>query len=139
MSDEEDLVTDLGEASPLEPLRASDWFWHPWYAKVWWAAIASYWVGRAASLKAPMLAPFFATFVANCLALICNPFILFLFLGFGFVRGKLDRGDWILGPEAPHWHPRRPGEMLDPTLDPSDPRSGVRHLRHIGVLKDGIH
>jgi len=144
MIDEEDLVADLGEISPLKPLRASDWFWRPWYAKVWWAAIPIYWSGRWAWLKVPVLGAFYDTLLANYLALFCNPFILLLILGFGFVRAKLDRGDWIITPgpmigEGPVHIERRPGELLDPYTDFTDPRSGVRYLRYRGILKDHNH
>jgi len=44
---------------------------------------------------------------ANYLALFCNPFILLLLLGAGFVRAKLDRNEWILTPDVPERRLRR--------------------------------
>ena len=128
------------EVRPGHParLRLSDWIWQPWYARLWWAAIPIYWGDRWVSLKVPALMSFYETLPANYLALFCNPFILLLLLGTGFVRAKLDRGEWILTPDVPDRR-LRPGDMSDPYTDPTDPRSGVRRLRHIGVLKDGVH
>lgn len=123
----------------IDPLRLSDWLWRPWYAKLWWATVPIYWGGRIASVKETALVSLYDTLVAGYLAVFCNPLIILLLLGFGFIRAKLDRGEWVITPGVPVWTQRKPGEMLDPTLDPTDPRSGVRHLRHIGVLKDGVH
>lgn len=123
----------------IDPPRLRDWLWRPWYAKFWWATVPIYWGGRMASIKVTDLASFYETLAAGYLAVFCNPFITLLVLGLGFIRSKLDRGEWVITPGVPVWTQRKPGEMLDPTLDSTDPRSGVRHLRHIGVLKDGVH
>lgn len=128
------------EVNPAHPaqLCLADWIWRPWYAKLWWAAIPIYWGGRWASLKVPALMSLYDTLPANYLAIFCNPFILLLFLGVGFVRAKLDRGEWILTPDVPE---RRllPGNMSDPYTDPTDPRSGTRYLEHMGLYNGRRH
>ncbi len=133
--DDEPKATD----ALIDPLRLRDWLWRPWCAKLWWATVPIYWSGRMASIKVAALASLYDTLVAGYLSVFCNPLIILLLLGFGFIRAKLDRGEWVITPGVPAWTQRKPGEMLDPYTDPSDPRSGPRHLRHIGVLKDGGH
>lgn len=130
--------TKVREQANSRQLPASDWLWRPWYVKLWWAAVPIYWSGRLASLKIPALSGFYETLLAGYLAIFCNPFIILLLLGFGFVRAKLDRGDWVITPDVPE-KTLRPSDLSDPYTDPTDPRSGVRHLRHLGVLKDGSH
>ncbi len=137
MDTDETMPTPEEQAEPA-PLRASNWLWRPWYAKLWWAIVPVYWGGRMASVKLTGLASFYDTLAAGYLAVLCNPFIVLLLLGFGFVRAKLDRGDWVITADVPK-PIVRPGDLSDPYTDPTDPRSGVRHLRHIGVLKDGGH
>ncbi|MDR6116645.1 MULTISPECIES: hypothetical protein [unclassified Sphingomonas] len=134
-SSDEFMCRDQTEDAPL---FASDWLWRPWYAKLWWCTIPLYWGGRMASVKFPVLSSFYDSLLAGYLAIFCNPLIILLLLGFGFVRAKLNRGDWVITPDVPE-KMLRPGDLSDPYTDPTDPRSGVRHLRHLGVLKDGSH
>lgn len=125
-------------------LRASDWLWRPWYAKLWWTTILIYWAGRILSEKIAVLADFYDTLTGRCLSVVCNPVAALVILGFGLARAKLDRAEWVITPGLTHmggpFHiERRPGELLDPYTDFTDPRSGIRYLHHRGVLKDHNH
>jgi len=124
-------IMQLGQAGS-DPLFASDWLWRPWYAKLWWRSVPLYWGGRMASVKFPAFSSFYDTLLAGYLAILCNPFIVLLLLGFGFVRAKLDCGDWVITPDVPERRPR-PGDLSDPYTDPTDPRSGHRYLEHMGL------
>lgn len=128
----------------IDPLRLRDWLWRPWYAKLWWASVPIYWGGRMASIKVAALASLYDTLVAGYLSVFCNPLIILLLLGFGFIRATLDRGEWVITPGAVHMEGpvhigRRPGELLDPYTDFTDPRSGIRYLDHRGLLGDHDH
>lgn len=128
------------DIAPVRPatLRLCDWIWRPWYAKLWWSTMPVYWAGRAASLKIVALAEFYNSFLAACLAVVFNPLVVAVLLGFGYIKAKLGRGELVITPSTPNPFYRSPsmGGWSDPYTDPLDPRSGARHLRHIGVLKD---
>lgn len=110
--------------------RASDWLWHPWYAKLWWLAIPIYWLGAAASLKIPMLAGFYESALAGLLNVLFFPITALMVLGVGYVRGLFEPIDWSkLEPADPSdrrfYRPR-----IDPHTDPTDPRSGIIWIGH---------
>lgn len=112
--------------------RARDWLWRPWYAKVWWTMTLLYWIGLEALITVPFEhrdIDLVTTMVL--LVFILNPIAVTVVLGYGFLRAKVACGDWIIVPGPPQQRP-----LIDPTTDPFDVRSGIRHLRHIGVIKD---
>ena len=136
------------EASIAAPPRphASDWLWHPWYAKLWWSAVPVYWIGAAASVKIEALAGFYDTAFAGYCNVLIFPMTALLVLGVGFARAWIDAipvGKATLSCDAElDWPDRgfgRPHWSVDP-LDPRsgslwigsrrNPHSGVPHGRH---------
>lgn len=67
-------------------LRASDWLWHPWYAKLWWAAIPVWWVGMAVSTGSPALGSFYDSVLAGFLNILFFPMTTLMVLGVGYVQ-----------------------------------------------------
>lgn len=129
-------VTEPGqmdEAAPQAPSpRAADWFWRPWYAKLYLALALLYWIG----LELMMTIPYdrLNISLANTMVLLIfvfNPVTVIAILGYGFLKAKVACGEWIITPGPPS---QRSG--IDPYTDPTDPRSGLRHLKHIGAIKD---
>jgi hypothetical protein len=127
---------DQIDPTPEETLapspRAADWFWRPWYAKLTWALTLLYWVG----LEMMITIPFdqLNIYLVNTMVLLIfvfNPITVVAVLGYGFLKAKVACGEWVITPGPPSQRP-----ILDPYTDPSDPRSGIRHLRHIGVFKN---
>ncbi|MGE6694718.1 hypothetical protein ACQKE8_19965 [Sphingobium limneticum] len=126
-----DHVEPADEARPPSP-RAADWFWRPRYAKLYWVTALLYWIGLEIMIAIPY--DRINTSVANTmvlLILVFNPITVVAVLGYGFLKAKVACGEWVIAPGSV---PQRP--VMDPYTDPSDPRSGLRHLRHVGVIKD---
>jgi hypothetical protein len=121
----------LAEQLPVSP-RAGDWFWYPWYAKMYWTLTLAYWVGLEFMITVPYDRLNITLANAMVLAIVVfNPITVLAVLGYGFFKAKVACGDWVMvaGPvlQAP---------LIDPYTDPSDCRSGDMHLRHIGVIQD---
>ncbi|MFC6622948.1 MULTISPECIES: hypothetical protein [Sphingomonadaceae] len=126
-----DHVESAEKAPPPSP-RAADWFWRPWYAKIYLALALLYWIG----LELMMAIPFdrLNIYLANTMVLLIfvfNPVTVAAILGYGFLKAKVGCGEWVITPGPPSQRP-----TIDPYTDPFDARSGLRHLRHIGVIKD---
>jgi hypothetical protein len=123
----------MDETVPQAPSpRAADWFWHPWYAKLYLAVALLYWIGLELMITIPY--DQLNIYLANTMVLLIfvfNPITVVAVLGYGFLKAKVACGEWVITPGPPSQRP-----ILDPYTDPSDPRSGVRHLRHIGVIKN---
>lgn len=111
------------------PTRLRDWLWRPWYAKLWWSGVATYWLGMLASLKTDALAEFYHSAAGGYLNVLFFPPIVALVLSFGFLRqllitspaltdSDLDEHDFLAhnryGPSGIPWE-----------FDPLDPRSGA--------------
>jgi hypothetical protein len=128
-----DQHNQMDEALPQAPSPlAADWFWRPCYAKLYWATALLYWVGLEIMITIPY--DRVNTSVANTMVLLIfvfNPITVVAVLGYGFLKAKVACGEWVITPGPPSQRP-----VMDPYIDPSDPRSGLRHLRHIGVIKD---
>ncbi|SER13773.1 hypothetical protein SAMN05518866_105157 [Sphingobium sp. YR768] len=112
--------------------QARDWFWCPWYAKLTWALTLLYWI----ELEVMITIPYdrLNIYLVNMMVLLIfvfNPITVVAVLGYGFLKAKVACGEWVITPGPPSQSP-----LIDPYTDPSDPRSGLRHLRHIGVIKD---
>lgn len=119
--------------------RAADYLWRPWYAKLWWAAIPTYWLGMAVSSFVPVLGDFFASALAGFLNVLFYPFIALLVLGAGFARAWLDCIEWG-GESRAVMHDelfRRP--HYDPYTDPGNPLSGAFYRSRINRETDGNH
>jgi len=114
--------------------RAADWLWRPWYAKLFWTSSALYWIGLYALLLVPNDQQNY--YVANAMILLIfafNPITVLVVLGYGFLKAKVACGEWETNAEkAPH----SPKSLIDPYTDSFDMRSGLRHLRHIGAIRD---
>ncbi|QHD66463.1 hypothetical protein GS397_04825 [Sphingobium yanoikuyae] len=124
-------VEPAEEAPPPSP-RAADWFWRPWYAKLYLALAVLYWIGLELMITLPYdqwNIPLANTMVL--LIFVFNPVTVVAVLGYGFLKAKVACGEWVITPGPPSQRP-----ILDPYTDPSDPRSGEIHLRHIGVIQD---
>jgi hypothetical protein len=110
---------------------ASDWLWHPWFAKVWWAAIAAYWAGKTGCSYSLALDEFYTSALAGFLNVFFFPPLALIVLGLGFAREWFAWSDWeFVEPTHEQMFPKRSvGGMRDPASDPLDPRSGL-HWQH---------
>ncbi|PZU56157.1 MAG: hypothetical protein DI547_17225 [Sphingobium sp.] len=96
VDDAPDEVSD-NPVTDMPPPRASDWFWRPRYARLWWVSAGLFWIGAAiASLLAPQLllqigGGFFV------LMMLFHPFVILPVLGFGYalawIRQNAIQGD----------------------------------------------
>ena len=115
----------LPESLPPRPsLRASDWLWRPWYAKLWWIAIPIYWAPAGGPTRVAAIADFYSSGYAIVTNLMFLPLTAGLLLGFGYIRRLLAEGE-----SAPHWYDYKAGEYREPwyprrLLDEYDPGSG---------------
>lgn len=127
-----DSATNADE--PINPtevavrLRAADYLWRPWYAKLWWAAILIYWMPAGGPTRIAWLAEFYESGYAVIPNLIFLPITALLALGFGYFRRLFAEGT----PVEPRFDigygtRRRPGRP-HPTMDEFDPRSGPRWI-----------
>jgi hypothetical protein len=129
-----DQIDPTPEETPAPALspRAADWFWRPWYAKLYWALALIYWIGLELMITIPFdQLNIYLVNTMVLLILVFNPITVVAVLGYGFLKAKVACGEWVITPGPPSQRP-----ILDPYTDPSDPRSGIRHLRHIGVFKN---
>lgn len=122
----ENDTNSTADRTPAVPPRLGDWLWRPRRAKLWWAAIVIYWAGAVVSLWVSPLQSFYDTALAGFLNVLFFPFTALLVLGVGFVRARLDSGDWELTePTEEQMFPKLSiGGFRDPCSDPLDPRSG---------------
>lgn len=133
-----DLATETDETMGEAPVpvtdrpRASDWLWRPWYAKLWWAGIAVYWVGQVATFAIPTLDDFYTSALAGFLNIFFFPPLALMVLGLGFAREWFEWSDWeFVEPTHEQMFSRKSvGGLSDPYSDPLDPRSGMLHWRH---------
>ncbi|MDF0544964.1 hypothetical protein PX699_21680 [Sphingobium sp. H39-3-25] len=119
-------------SSPTPSPHAADWFWRPWYAKLIWALTLLYWIGLELMIAIPY--DQLNIYLANTMVLLIfvfNPITVIAVLGYGFLKAKVACGEWVITPGPPSQRP-----IGDPYTDPADARSGIRHLRHIGAIKD---
>lgn len=132
-----DHVEPAEEATLPSP-RAADWFWRPWYAKLYLALAVLYWIGLELMITIPY--DRLNIYLANTMVLLIfvfNPVTVIAVLGYGFLKAKVACGEWVVVPGVPSAHEewlRREREAA--YTNPADVRSGYRHLRHIGVIKD---
>lgn len=112
----------------VDTLRIGDWLWRPWYAKLWWTGIATYWIGKAISLTVPALDEFYTSALAGFLNVAFFPPVALMVLGLGLVRAWFARGDWeFVEPKQDELFHR---PLIDPYTDPSNPLSGSIYRRH---------
>jgi hypothetical protein len=107
----------------------SDWIWHPWYAKLWWALIPIYWLGATLALKVSALDPFYSSALAGFINVLMFPPTVLMILGAGYVRERIgpicwstpDPSDFDHQPFARRSEIGRP----PPELDPLNPTAGA--------------
>ena len=113
-------------------LRASDYFWKPWHAKLWWAAIPVYWAPAGGPTRIEWLAGFYESGYAVITNIVFLPVTALLILGFGYFRRRLDEGE----PVDPYIDfgdgTRRLPGLPHPTMDEFNPRSGPRWIGNHG-------
>ena len=129
-----DQLDPTPEETPAPSPRAADWFWHPWYAKVTWTLTLLYWVG----LELMITIPFdkLNIYLVNTMVLLIfvfNPITVVAVLGYGFLKAKVACGEWTTIATQPLQPPK---SLIAPYTDSFDLRSGLKHLRHIGAIKD---
>lgn len=133
-------VDEVSDALPGEEFvqvqpcpRASDWLWRTWYAKMWWTAIAAYWVGKVCSLYLLALDEFYTSDLAGFFNICFFPPLALMVLGLGYARAWFAWRDWeFVEPTYEQMFPKHSvGGMRDPYADPLDPRSGALHWRRV--------
>lgn len=108
-------------------IKASRWYWNPWYARLWWASAVMYWTAFAISFfDITPLARFYESTFAGYLNIVFYPPVILVLLGTGFVRAKIRQGDWIINFENAERNTQ--GHSTDPYTDPFDPRSGSLYV-----------
>lgn len=119
-------MNETGTASDLRPFkrpRARDWFWRPWYAKLWWSLILlSLLVGWTLPRDVLLAHEKAMWFV---MVSVLNPYLVILGLGFGYFRAAwnykygslIAPSDEEVWESYSEWEGRRHGN--DPT-DPTD-------------------
>jgi hypothetical protein len=134
MSHEHEIAVADDERSDAVAVRpkAVKWLWHPWPAKLWWAAITIYWAGKVGSFYLPDWDEFYTGALAGFLNIAFFPPLALMVLGVGFARAWFDASDWdFVEPSHEEMFPKRSvGGMRDAYSDPLDPRSGALHRRH---------
>lgn len=128
-----DHVEPAEEAPPPSP-RAADWFWRPWYAKLYLTLALLYWIGLELMITIPY--DRLNIYLANTMVLLIfvfNPVTVVAVLGYGFLKAKVECGEWTTIASQPLQPPK---SLIDPYTDSFDLRSGLKHLRHIGAIKD---
>lgn len=111
------------DAAAVRP-HAADWFWRPWYAKLWWAAIPLYWLPAGGPTRIDALQVFYKSGWALIPNLLLLPITALLILGFGYFRELLDTGEPVDFREDIGFGTRRRPGMPHPTMDEFNPRSG---------------
>jgi hypothetical protein len=106
----------------------SEWIWHSWYAKLWWALVPIYWFGAALALKISALDAFYSSALAGFVNVFMFPPTVLVILAAGYIRARFEPIDWsnlqpIDSDELGSW--RRGPSGLPPEIDPLDPKSGA--------------
>jgi len=132
---------DASIAAPPRP-HASDWLWHPWYAKLWWSAVPVYWIGAAASVKIEALAGFYDTAFAGYCNVLFFPMTVLLVLGVGFARAWIEAlptdGAVPWSEQEIIW-PRHELGKPDPSIDMFDPYSGTLYIGNALNPLNAVH
>ncbi|MDB5709608.1 MAG: hypothetical protein JWL96_1678 [Sphingomonas bacterium] len=82
--------------------RASDWLWHPWYAKLWWAAIPIYWIPAGSPFGIDYLAGFYNSGISVYLDIVFLPVTALVVLGFGYARRLRESEHWVEITDSEH-------------------------------------
>lgn len=126
--------------------RVADWLLRPWYAKLWWAGIALYWLGKFASIFEPALEAFYASAIAGFLNILFYPLTAVFLLGVRFIRAEIDfrieravasQRDVELMPFQIDRQFGRPPPEMDPLDQRSGPLWNGNPLSTLSPFKDG--
>lgn len=109
------------------PSRARDYFWRPWHAKLWWAAIPLYWILVADPTRPPFMDSVVRGGYTSVTNIVFLPLTAILVLGFRFFDGLLHHQDQPLDTEL-EIGAHRPAGYPHPTIDEFDPASGPRWI-----------
>ncbi|NLS28670.1 hypothetical protein S2M10_36810 [Sphingomonas sp. S2M10] len=113
-------------------LRASDYLWRPWYAKMWWAAIPLYWAPAGGPTRIAWLADFYESGYAVVTNIVFLPVTALFILGLRYFGRFLEEGEPVDPPLDIGYGTRRGWGMPHPTMDEFDPRSGPRWIGNHG-------
>ncbi|MBO9579580.1 MAG: hypothetical protein J7498_01660 [Sphingobium sp.] len=119
---------DITEAEPRLPLRAADYLWRPWFAKLWWVAIPIYWMPAGGPTRIAALADFYASGYAAIFNIVFLPVTAMLVLGFGYLRRLFDENPPAELRYGRDYSVLRRYGLPHPTMDEFDPRSGPRWI-----------
>ncbi|AOF97231.1 hypothetical protein BSY17_26 [Sphingobium sp. RAC03] len=123
-------MNETGTASDLQPFkrpRARDWFWRPWYAKLWWSliifALVLGWTLPRDVLLAHEGAMWFI------MVSVLNPYLVILGLGFGYFRAawRYRYGPMVAVSEEEFPEGNRGGYGLRRGSNPTDPSDTYWH------------
>lgn len=129
-------MDETGKVPNLEPLerpRIRDWFWRPWYAKLWIGLILL--VLLLGYLLPRELFRSYEGVATLTMALVLNPYLFIGGLGFGYFRAAWKHR---FGPMRPltederEWHRRRRGN------DPTDPGNPDWHWHPMNPMSDSF-
>lgn len=113
-------------------LRASDYLWKPWYAKLWWAAIPLYWAPAGGPTRIAWLADFYESGYAVVTNIVFLPVTALFILGFRYFRWLLDEGESVEPRIDVGYGSRHHYGIPHPAMDESNPRSGPNWIGNRG-------
>jgi len=133
MKDNNENLTAAPDLDTADQPKASDWLWRPWYAKLWWALTAIYWVCLEGSLLIPLSEMNdLVVILLMILVPVLNPVTVLGVLGYGYMRAKVACGDWVITAGAPgEFEERQRRERMAAEINPADARSGRMHREYL--------
>lgn len=138
-------MNETGTASDFQPFkspRARDWFWQPWYSKLWWSlilvALVLGWTLPREVLLSHEEAMWFV------MVSVLNPYLVIIGLGFGYFRAswRSKYGTMVAVSEEEVWesdcdwqglrHGNNPADPSDPYWHqhPANPMSFFQRQQH---------
>jgi hypothetical protein len=114
--DEPDQSQNL---EPLERPRIRDWFWRPWYAKLWIALILL--VLLLGYVRPHDLLRSHEEAATLTMALVLNPYLFIGGLGFGYFRAAWRHSFGLMTPVEEDYSERRRRRQRSDPNDPANP------------------
>jgi hypothetical protein len=137
----DEMTQDIASTSPEDGTdtsvrahpRARDYFWRPWYAKLWWVSIPIYWLILGGFGGFQLIDAQIGSWPIAILNVVFLPITAGLFLGFGFFSRLLHAGnDQPDADDTWRYHdPANPAGFQGPMAylsDPTDIRSPLNTL-----------
>lgn len=113
-------------------LKAGDWFWRPFYARLWWSAVPLYWSGMAASLRVDWLSAFYGSALAGVVNVFFFPPIVALILSYGFFKAWLAAAEFDFDEfseeTSVRMHKLHSSSNMQGEFDPLNPASGANWI-----------